>query len=203
MRSVSWNVAMICLLAAALAPGVARPDAASEARLRDALRAATAKAQALEDEKTRWQEAEAALKKEVEELKRRPAPKDPGDRKAAELQRRLTEQAEGSARLKASLDQCQAAAKDAAEEARAAGQERTHLATESTALQARLAAAEARNAGMYRVAREVLDWIDDLGPGTAYEARDPFLGLKRVELENVAQDYRDKLLEQKAKAAKE
>jgi chromosome segregation ATPase len=187
----------------ALAPATARSDAATEARLRDALRAATAKAQALEDEKARWQATEAALQKEIDELRRKPVSKDPGDRKAAEFQRRLTEQAEGAARLKASLDQCQAAAKDAAEEARVAGQERTRLATEGTALHARLAAAEARNAGMYRVAREVLDWIDDLGPGAAYDARDPFLGLKRVELENVAQDFRDKLLEHKAKAAKE
>jgi chromosome segregation ATPase len=203
MRSASRDGVLACLLAMALAPAVARPDAATEARLRDALRAATAKVQALEDEKARWQSSEAALQKEIGELRRRPAPKDPGDRKAAELQRRLTEQAEGAARLQASLGQCQAAAKDAAEEARVAGQERTRLATEGAVLQARLAAAEARNAGMYRVAREVLDWIDDLGPGTAYDARDPFLGLKRVELENVAQDYRDRLLEQKAKAARE
>ena len=190
---------LVLVSAAALRPGAARADAATETKLRDALRAATAQARTLEDDKARLQASEAALRKEVEELRKRPAQKEGGDRKAAELQRRIGEQAESTSRLKGSLEKCEAASREAVEGARATEQERARLATEGTALQARLAAGDARNVRMYQVAREVLDWIDRLGPGEAYEARDPFLGLKRVELENVAQDYRDRLLEQKAK----
>jgi chromosome segregation ATPase len=190
---------LVVVSAAALRPGAARADAATETKLRDALRAATAQARTLEDDKARLQASEAALRKEVEELRKRPIPKDGADRKVAELQRRIGEQIEATSRLKGSLEKCEADSRGAAGAVRAAEQERARLATEGTAQQARLAAGDARNVRMYQVAREVLDWIDRLGPGEAYEARDPFLGLKRVELENVAQDYRDRLLEQKAR----
>jgi chromosome segregation ATPase len=192
-------LAAVCLAAAALAPSAAVADAASEARLRDALRAATTQLRALEDEKGRWQASEATLQKEIEVLRKKPPPKEGSDRKAADLQRKLSEQADGASQLRASLDQCQAASRNAADAARALETERSRLATEATQLQARLADGEARNGRMYRVGKEILDWIDEMGPGEAYAAREPFLGLKRVELENIAQDYRDKLQEQKAR----
>jgi predicted RNase H-like nuclease (RuvC/YqgF family) len=199
MRSRTRSFAAVCRTAAALAPSAALPDAASEARLRDALRAATTQLRALEDEKGRWQASEAALQKEIEELRKKPPPKEGTDRKAAELQRKLSEQTDSASQLRASLDQCQAASREAADGARTLEAERSRLATEATLLQARLAAGDARNDRMYRVGKEILDWIDEMGPGEAYAAREPFLGLKRVELENIAQDYRDKLQEQKAR----
>lgn len=187
---------LLCLLAV---PAVTRADASTEARLREALRSATARAQSAEDEKARLQASEAALRKEVEELRKRPATGGAGDRRAAELQRRLAEQDEAAAKARAALARCEAAQEEAASRARAAEVDRDRTSAEAKALQGRLAAADARNARMYRIGREVLDWIDELGPGAAYEAREPLLGLKRVELENVSQDYRDKLLEQKAR----
>jgi chromosome segregation ATPase len=193
------TLALAALAMACLAPSAPRADAASEARLRDALRAATTQVRALEDEKAAWQASEAALRRELESLRKRPAPADAGDRKAAERERRIAEQAASVVQLKAALEACQASSRSQAEAADALERERARLAAEATVLQARRAADEARVEGMYRVAREVLDWIDQLGPGEAYEARDPFLGLKRVELENVSQDHRDRLLEQKAK----
>jgi chromosome segregation ATPase len=198
MRSRSRALAAICLAVAASTPGTARPDAATETRLRDALRSATTQLRSLEDEKARWQASEAALHAELEALRKRPVPKDGADRKAADLQRRLSEHLDAASRLQVSLDRCQAASNQAVDAERALDTERARLATETTALQARLAASEARNARMYRVGKEVLDWIEQLGPGQAYDAREPFLGLKRVELENVAQDFRDKLQDQKA-----
>jgi chromosome segregation ATPase len=197
MRPRTRALAVAALAVACLAPSASRADAASEARLRDALRAATIQVRALEDEKAAWQASEAALRRELESLRKRPAPADGGDRKAAERERRIAEQAASIAQLKATLEACQASSRSQAEAAEGLERERARLAAEATVLQARLAAGEARNAAMYQVAREVLDWIDALGPGEAYEAREPFLGLKRVELENVSQDLRDRLLEKK------
>jgi chromosome segregation ATPase len=199
MRRRTRALALATLAAACLAPRPVRADAASEARLRDALRAATVQVRALEDEKAAWQASEAALRKELEALRKRPPPVDGGDRKAAERERRLTEQAATVAQLTVGLERCQTTSREQADAGRALERERDRLAAETKALEVRLAAGEVRIEGMYRVAREVLVWIDHLGPGEAYEARDPFLGLKRVELENASQDHRDRLLEQKSR----
>jgi chromosome segregation ATPase len=197
MRARSGLVA-VAALAAALAPALARSDAASETRLRDALRTSMAQLRTLEDEKAQWQSTEAALRKELEALRRQPAAADRGDRKAADLRRRLVEGEEAAARLKRSLDKCQADAREAEEAGRSRDEDHTRLTAEAAALRERLAASEARNVRMFQVATAVLDWIDRLGTGAAFAAREPFLGLKRVELENAAQDHRDKVLEQKA-----
>ena len=196
-RMRAMGIAMAGL--SALTPVRGLADAASEARLRDALRAATAQVRTLEDEKVAWQAREETLRKEVEALRRRPPPADGGDRKAAERERKLALEVENAKQLQASLERCQVLSKERAEAAQDLERQRTRLATEVTTLEGRLAAGEARVTAMYRVAKEVLDWIDLLGPGAAYDAREPFLGLKRVELENVSQDYRDKLLDLKVK----
>jgi chromosome segregation ATPase len=195
----SWRTLLPAFLVlATMAPASARPDPATEARLRDALRTATTQLRALEDEKGRWQASEASLKKELDTLRSRPLPRDGGDRKVADLQKRLSEQADLTSRAKAALEQCQAASRDADASARALELERTRLAAEATRLQERLTAAESRADRMYRVGNEILDWIDALGPGAVCDAREPLLGLKRVELENASQDFRDKLLGQKS-----
>jgi chromosome segregation ATPase len=185
-------------LVATLAPDPARADAAGETRLRDALRTSMAQLRTLEDEKAQWQSTEAALRKELEAVRKQAPAADRGDRKAADIRRRLAAGEEAASRLKQSLEKCQADAREAEEAGRSRDQDHTRLTTEAAALRERLAASEARNARMFQVATAVLDWIDRLGAGAAFAAREPFLGLKRVELENVAQDHRDKVLEQKA-----
>ena len=210
MRSTKILLLVSCAIAAAFA--FARTQAAEtssgEARPRAALRSTTSQLRALEDERAGWKAREAEQQRALEALRaqlgaaRQGAPKG-GDRKRAELDRLLAaqveekaEQAAENARLSQSLAQCQGSTKDAAE---AAGKERDRLAAENQRLGERVKALEARNAGMYQVGKDILDWLSRVGVGGAIAAREPFLGLKRVELENIAQDYQDKLLEQKVK----
>ncbi len=203
-------VLMVCAAALALRPALASADAAGETRLREALRTATTQLRALEDERGAWQAKEAQLQKELESLRKQastPPPPRAGDRGAAELSRRLDEKSKAADELEASLAQCRAAARDAADATRAKEEgERTRLAAQMTqlteraaALETKGAACEARNARMYKVGKDIIDWLSNVGVGAALAAREPFLGLKRVELENTAQDYQDKLLEQKVK----
>jgi chromosome segregation ATPase len=189
-------------VAAATASGAARADASTEARLRDALRATTAQLHALEEEQARWQAAEAALKGRVESLevqlaaaRRAPAkPRDCGDaeRRAAETTRRVGEQEEALQKLGQSLAQCQSAAQDST-------RERAAALAQTKDTKGRLDAAEAKNARLYRIGKEIIDWLSSIGPVSAIAASEPFLGLKRVEIENAAQDYEDKLMEQRVK----
>jgi chromosome segregation ATPase len=179
---------------AALLPAAARADAAAEARLRDALRSTTAQVRALEDERAGWQAKEAGMKKEIEAL--RAQAKAPGrsratEREVSELRATAAEQTQAAARLAASLERCEA---ERADGLRGREEERGRLSAQSARLSEQLAAAEAKNERIYRVGKDLVDWMYRNGIGG-----EPFLGLRRVTLENEAQQHEDRLIDQRVK----
>lgn len=182
-----------------LRPVPARGDAATEGRLRDALRSAQTQLRALEDERSKWQQREGELQQALEAAKKEPppAPKKAGasERAVSYLRYRLAEEEEAVATLKASLGRCQSGSKEAADAARQGDAERGKLKAEVMSLRERLAESEGKNAKMHALAKEILDWVESAG---ARGGSEPVLGLRRVELENIAQDYQDKLIERKA-----
>jgi len=186
---------MALLLLLALVPARARPDSGSEARLREALRSATGQLRALEDEKAGWQAKEASMQKEIDALRAQgaamPRP-GAGSKDVRELRQRLAASDEAAQRATASLARCEAERADAAS---ALEEERKRSSTRSAELSDRLKASEARSEELYRVGRSIIDWLSSVGVGGAIAAREPFLGLKRVELENAAQDLDDRLRE--------
>jgi chromosome segregation ATPase len=193
-----------CALLMVLRAAPARADAATESRLREALRTATTQLRALEDERASWQAGEAALRKQIESLRNelgaaRASASRAGGRGVEDAKRRLAEQVEASARLGESLARCEATARDTADAARTQQDRQARLEAEARSLSERLGAAESRNARMYRLAKEVIDRFANMGAGASLAACEPIFGLKRVALENLAQDYDDKLLEQKVK----
>ena len=179
-----------------LAPTGARADAATEAKLRDALRATTSQLRTLEDEKAKWQKTEADLRAELQTLRAQPAASKTPDsekRAVASLNRRVNELTETNGKLRTSLSKCEAApAQRAAPEP--SEEDRKRAAEELDGLKQKLAGSEEKNLEMYRVSKELLAWMEKVGVGG-----EPFFGWKRNELENIAQDYGDKLLEQKVK----
>jgi septal ring factor EnvC (AmiA/AmiB activator) len=189
----------VAIVAAALGLGWARADPATETRLREALRSAQTQLRTLEDDKSRWQQAEAELQKELTAAKKELAavPKAKAgadDRALAEFRRRVVEEQGASAKLKGALAACEAASQEAVASARTAEGERTKLKADVAALNARLAASAEKNARIYQLARQVLDWVSSIG---AREETEPMFGLERVRLENLAQDYGDQLYEQR------
>jgi len=190
--------ASLLAVALLLGPAEARADAATEAKLRDALRGTTAQVRALEDEKARWQKTEADLRAELETLrgKQTPAAATSSEKKAnAALSRRVSELNEANTKLRASLSKCEtggaAGQRPAAD---ASDEERKRLAGEVDGLKQKLAGSEEKNLEMYRVSKELLAWLEKVGVGG-----EPFFGWKRNELENLAQEYGDRLLDQKVK----
>lgn len=199
MRPSSFRVVAAAVVVVALHSVSAWADATTETRLREALRAATAQVQTLEDERAKCQAKQAALEKELEALRKQPiaqpaAKVNCGNTSA--LSRQVAEQTAAAAKLKESLAKCQAqnTAEDAAKSA-ASADEVKRLSTEVAALNKRLEASEARNARMFQVGMQVVDWASNL---KVTDLGDAFVGDKRVELENMAQDFHDKLLDQKA-----
>jgi chromosome segregation ATPase len=185
------------LAAAGAIPAPARADSAAETRLREALRAATTQLRTLEDERVRWQASESSMKAEIESLRRqlaaaRNAPR-PSGQSLAGLQRRAAESEDAAARLKESLQRCEAALREAGA---AREEERARAASEASALEKKLAASDERGRRLYQVAMEILQWANHID---LEAVNDPLLGLKRVEVENAAQDYEDRLREARHK----
>lgn len=190
------RIQVLCALAILLAPQVARAQASTEARLREALRSATAQLHTLEEQQSLAQTREAEQKKQLEALRAEleAARAAAGKRSAGEgsaLKARLAREQEASAKLTASLAQCQKSAADSAEATRAKEEERARAAGEKDALSASVAACEQKKLALLHAGTQFLDWLTGSGSGLC----EPFLGLKRVELENRAQDYRDQILD--------
>lgn len=61
---------------------------------------------------------------------------------------------------------------------------------------------KSRNAAMFKIGTEILHRYENFGLGTAITAREPFVGTTRVKLENLVQEYSDKLSEQRIKNEK-
>jgi hypothetical protein len=186
--------ALLVVVSLASLPCSVRADAATETKLRDALRSTTTQLRVLEDERAAWQGKEAAMKKELEEL--RAQPKAPPRNRAAEREleeakSRAAEQARASASLTASLERCEAGKADAS---RASEQERARLAAEAAKLAEGLAQARAKNERIYVVGKEIIDWLEREGVRS-----ETVLGFERVKLENAAQDHMDKLIDQRVK----
>jgi chromosome segregation ATPase len=203
MRSSSAAI-LACIVLSLLLPASASAQSASDTRLREALRTTTTQLRAAEDERARLQASEAALKAELEAVRAEAATAkrsgasrrqvDELNAKLAEATRELAEQREAGKKASEALAQCQASAQDTAH---AKDEQEKRLGGEVASLGERIAALEEKNAQMYRVGKDVIDWLSAKGFGAALAAREPFLGLKRVELENAAQDYEDKLVAQK------
>jgi len=166
---------------------------------------------ALEDERAVLQakaaESErqiAVLRARIEELLKQAQQSEAGAAKQAErdqavnqLNARVAAQNASIRSLRTALEQESAAHKAAAGEAGTKEAERAKLAGEAAELTRRAETCEAKNGALFKIGSELLSRFENLDFGDILTAREPFIGMKRVELENLVQDYRDKLLDQK------
>ena len=182
--------AMLCLsLGMAMAVRAAADDA-TEARLRDALRTTTDQLHRLEAENAALQEKQSgqSVAPAVNEKKKSTA----SNRTIAELQRRLTAAEQDAAKAKAAYAEAIAVVekKDAENAAASAG-----IAADKN----KMAICQAKNEAMAKIAGEILERYENAGFGDILARKEPFVGLKRVELQNIAQDTGDKIRESTVK----
>jgi len=112
------------------------------------------------------------------------------------LNSKISDQEAALAHLRTEYGKSQEALKQAAELARTKEAERTKLAGENILLQRRVSDLETRNMALFKLGNEILERYEKFGLGTALTAREPFTGLTRTKLENLVQDYQDKLSDQ-------
>ena len=184
--------------AAALAVSAAHAQQPSETdRLRDALRSAIAQTRSLEDQRNalnaRVTEAERkvqTLQTELDAAKAEAKKADKDQRQAvADFNARLEER-------NAALEKWKDAYGEAATVARAKDAERAKFEAESKDFQARNQNCTERNQRLVKVGRELLGRYRDVHFSDRLLAREPATGIKRVDVQNVLQDYGDRILDE-------
>jgi hypothetical protein len=210
------NFASLSILAAVMLIGApiarlcaadpAQPSAA-ENRLRETLRSSLLQLRNAENDKAVLQAAQAemeeknkALTSQVEaQAKQSAADKDAADKSIATLQAKMDERDKDIADLRESLDKWKADHKRITDVANTKEAQRAKLEEQVIQLDRRVADQQTKNAGMYKIANEILQRYEKFGLGDALSAREPFTGITRVKLQSLFEDYRDKLVDQKIK----
>jgi chromosome segregation ATPase len=196
MRHLSI-VILVALLVAL--PALAHAQSETD-RLREALRSATAQLRSLEDQRAALQARQAVaerdrdrLQKENDAFKAQVKDAEQAYQKAIEdFNQRLAERDE-------TLEKWKGAYEDAANVARSKDAERAKSESEATALKASSKSCEAKNAQLFKASNEMLTYFRSMNLLDAIAVREPVFGIKRVELQNALQDFRDKILDQKVK----
>ena len=135
---------------------------------------------------------------QVEALtKQSAADKDAADKAITDLKAKVADQDTELTQLKDALGKWKEGYAKAADIASAKEAERA--ASQVILLDRKVADRETKNAELFRIGSEILRRYERFGIGDALAAREPFVGIARVKLENQVQDYQDKLLDQKIK----
>ncbi len=194
MHRTAIGITIGCSLIGLTTGSLLRADTASDAKLREALRNTMLQLRAAQNDRAALQasqaENEAKLKKlntQVEQLTKR----------ATEAEKASAEQQTQLAKFKEALQKWEDAYKQAVDLANSKEVARAQLAGEVLDLKRRVADQQSRNAAIFRTANEILTRYERFGLGEALAAKEPFVGVTRVKLENLVQDYEDKLADEK------
>ncbi len=161
-----------------------------EDRLRDQLRATVQQLHQLQDDQASLQAQKAAAEQERDALKAQLA--------AAKAQIGHGGADRGQVQaLAAQVSKYKDAASQATGTAAQAQADHDKLAVGLTTAQTLLGACETKNGQLLSVGMEILAAYQKFDFGEALGANEPFIGTKRVELENLAQDFGDRLYDGK------
>ena len=169
-------------------------------RLREALRSATAQARTAEDQRAAVQAKLTAAEQERDRLRKQNEGYRAQVKEAEQAYRQAVKDFnERIAERDDSLEKWKSAYGEAAGVARTKDAERTKFEGEATSWKASAKACEAKNVQLAKIANDAVKQYEAMDPMEKVLDHDPVFGLKRVEHQNAAQDFRDKIIEQKAK----
>ncbi len=200
----------LALLAALLPAAPALSQADQEARLREALRRATADLRSLQDAQARLQaeatEARAqrdamqrdlaAARARVTELENRGPPGPPPEmvQEIERLRGLARAQAEQSAAQQQALGRFAGAQAEALQLARQKEAERAATEAALTRARAAIDACEVKNTELFRTATEILNLYQTPDfQSLLTRSREPLLGIWRTRLENIVQEHEDRI----------
>lgn len=194
----SRHILALIVLASCAATGTALAQGGDDptARLRAALRQATVQVRQLEDQNALLQAKQAELERgrQAAEQKAAAAEKElkalrgKGSADVTALQRAADAQKDNVAKW-------ENAYKEAATTAKARDADAKNMQTALVGLRERARLAEEKNEKLYKLGQELLELYDKKSVLDVVGSAEPVTKLKRVEYENVVQDYEDKLRE--------
>jgi chromosome segregation ATPase len=195
-----WSLVIGLVLSAV--PRAAADDDA-ETRLRENLRSTILQLRDAQNQIAVLQGAQAdcdqkskALSDQIALLKKHASEdKTVADTAIATLTAKAATQGAELAQFKDALEKWKADDHQAHDDARVAQAEKTKLAGDNILLQRRVDYLEKKNVELFKVGNEILDRYSSFSLGNALAAKEPFVGTSRTKLENLLQDYQDKLLD--------
>lgn len=207
-RLRSLLLATAGLLASVVALSAAE-EASPEVRLRENLRATTLQLRTAQNDLASAQSARDALAAEKKTLeadleklrKQLAADRAETDKTLAALKAAAAEQAAELASTRAELAKTRESLAKVVDYAKKTETERNDLASRLAQLETRADDYHTRNVELYKVGNEILNRYAKFTLGDALGAREPFIGTSRVKLENLIQDYDDRLRAQRAPVA--
>jgi chromosome segregation ATPase len=172
-----------------------------EQQLRAQLADARSQLQDLQGQQAQWQAQKTQLEQERDDARKAAdaAKATLGKNQAGSVQNNSALEAERSAREQdeARIQTLQKALAAATAQSHAQEQHGNDLATQLTQAQGQVTTCTAKNQKLYQVGSEILDAYSHMTMGTVIASREPFAASERVKLENAAQDYGDRLYEQR------
>ena len=177
----------------------------AEARLRDSVKGLMTQLRTLQTERDGLDAAKAEHEQKAKDLgeklaaltKASAAERDTAERTIADLRAKVTDLEKENGGLKADLAQAVGVGAQTAEKLKKRESDGVKLNERVIEGDRRFADAQRKNGELQRIAREILDRYEKFGLGTALTAREPFVGTTRVRLQNLVQDYSDKISEQR------
>lgn len=190
---------LVLLLGCGVAPAQEARRAGSDAsaRLQQQVQQLASERTALQTENARLKEQVAKLEKEAKEFG---TEKESLTRRAGAAESKVSQAEAGkkstSARLEATearLDEIVARYKELAEQLRVVEAERNVLTRQAAADSQGLKLCAQKNVQLAGIANEALDRYEKKGCFGALAQAEPFTGLKRVEVENAVEEYRQRI----------
>jgi hypothetical protein len=184
----------------------ARADDDADARLRETLRSTILQLRDAQNQIAVLQGAQAdsdqkskALADQLALLKKHATDdKAVADATVAGLTTKVADQSVVIAQFKDALEKWKADDQKYRNAAGIAEAARAKLAEDAIVFQRRVDYLETKNVQLFKLGNEILDRYANFSLGNALGAKEPFVGVTRVKLENLVQDYHDKLLDAKA-----
>lgn len=180
-----------------LASGAAQAQNQSmEERLRAQLRITTTQLQQAQNELAAFKGGAAApsTPADIEKVKKDLNNSQAAERKAREQLSGVKQQNQAALdKANAQIAQYRSAYDELLKLARASEAERQRLAMDTSTQAKAVSQCEAKNAQLYAVGQEILQAYETVDMGTVMAARQPFAAQSRVKLDQIAQQYGDKL----------
>jgi colicin import membrane protein len=167
-----------------------------EERLRAQLRITTTQLQQAQNELAAFKGGAAApsTPADIEKVKKDLSNSQAAERKAREQLSGVKQQNQAALdKANAQIAQYRSAYDELLKLARASEAERQRLAMDSSSQTKAVSQCEAKNAQLYAVGQEILHAYETVDMGTVMAARQPFAAQSRVKLDQIAQQYGDKL----------